>query len=101
MSAKAIAEATGKRLLNAHLPSNVFSPCRFASVDESTSWEKLKQDNTWLNSEVYTYLFLDIMQSGILERFSKVLPNSHFRNGGINRNWSKIFIIFFDNSMKH
>ena len=44
---------------------------------------------------------LSLSQSGILERFSKVLPNSHFRNGGISRNWSNIFIIFFDNNMKH
>ena len=40
-------------------------------------------------------------QSGILEGFSKVLPISHFRNGGIKRNWSKIFIFFFPNSMKY
>ena len=33
-------------------------------------------------------------QSGILERFSKVLPNSNFRNGGIKKNWSNIFIVF-------
>ena len=29
----------------------------------------------------------------ILEGFSKVLPDSHFRNGGIKRNWSNIFMI--------
>ena len=40
------------------------------------------------------------MHSGILEEFSKVLSNSHFRNGGIKRNWSKIFVIFFANSVK-
>ena len=34
-----------------------------------------------------------VRQSGILDGFSKVLPNSHFRNGGIKRNWSKISII--------
>ena len=27
-----------------------------------------------------------VRQSGILDGFSKVLPNSHFRNGGIKRN---------------
>ena len=32
---------------------------------------------------------------------SKLLPNSHFRNGGIKRNWSKILIIFFANLMKY
>ena len=40
-------------------------------------------------------------QSGILEGFSKVLPNSHFRNGGIKRNWINIFINFCANSMKY
>ena len=29
------------------------------------------------------------------------LPNFHFGNGGITRNWSKLFIIFFANSMKY
>ena len=38
---------------------------------------------------------------GILYGFSKVLPNSHFRNAGIKRNWSNIYIIFFANSMKY
>ena len=40
-------------------------------------------------------------QSGILEGFSQIIPNSFFRNGGIKRNWSKIFIIFFVNNMKY
>ena len=42
-----------------------------------------------------------LTQSGILEGFSNVLPNFHFRNGGIKRNWSKIFINFFANSMEY
>ena len=40
-------------------------------------------------------------QIGIQEGFSKVLPKSNFRNGGIKRNWSKISIIFFANSMNN
>ena len=34
------------------------------------------------------------------EWYSKLLPNSHFRNGGIKRNWSKILTIFSANIMK-
>ena len=37
---------------------------------------------------------MELYQNCILEGFSKVLPNSHFRNGRIKRNWSNIFIIF-------
>ena len=33
-------------------------------------------------------------QSDILERFSSELPNSHFGNGGITRNWSNLFMSF-------
>ena len=49
----------------------------------------------------YPVMVVGLYQSGILEGFYKVLPNSHFRNGGIKRNWSKIIIIFFANSMKY
>lgn len=51
MSAKAISEATGKRLLNEHLAPGVFAPCRFASVTEDTKWETLAQENSWLKNE--------------------------------------------------
>ena len=37
------------------------------------------------------FIFFD--QSGILEGFSNELPNSHFKNVGISRNWSDIFVI--------
>lgn len=48
MSAKAISEATGKRLLNENLAPGVFAPCRFASVTEDTKWDTLAQENSWL-----------------------------------------------------
>jgi len=51
MSAKAISEATGKRLLNEHLPSGVFIPNRFASVTEDTRFDSLAQENPWLQNE--------------------------------------------------
>lgn len=51
MSAKAISEATGKRLLNEHLAPGVFAPCRFASVTEDTKWDTLAQENSWLKNE--------------------------------------------------
>lgn len=51
MSAKAIREATGKTLLNKHLSSGTFSPCRFASVTEDTKWEELAQQHPWLENE--------------------------------------------------
>ena len=38
-------------------------------------------------------------QSKIDKKVPKVLLNSHLRNGGIKRNWSKRFIIF-GNSLK-
>ncbi|KAF4524526.1 hypothetical protein B566_EDAN002798 [Ephemera danica] len=52
MSAKAIREATGKALLNQHLPSDCgAAQCRFASVDEDTKWEALATSNPWLKNE--------------------------------------------------
>ena len=54
-----------------------------------------------LNFYVYIWRPLEPKQSGILEGFSKVLPNSHFRNDGIKRNWINIFINFCANSMKY
>ena len=53
MSARAIREATGKRLLNEHLASNSgAAKCRFASIDEQTDWDTLQGANPWLNNEV-------------------------------------------------
>ena len=45
-------------------------------------------------------IFLGLRQSGI-QKFSNELPNSDFRNGGITRNSSKLFMIFFAISMKY
>ena len=57
MSAKAISEATGKRLLNNHLPSEVCCSCRFASINETTSWAEIKEKHHWLSTEVRSRLF--------------------------------------------
>ena len=60
MSAKAIREETGKRILNAQLANGVCAPCRFAAVTEDTDWNKLVSNNPWLLKEVIensSYLF--------------------------------------------
>jgi len=52
MSARAISEASGKRLLNCQLEANCGAAvCRFASVTPETDWDKLAAENAWLNSE--------------------------------------------------
>lgn len=51
MSAKAIREATGKNLLNKHLPSGVSSECRFVPVCPDTQWEDLAAQHPWLATE--------------------------------------------------
>ena len=51
MSAKAIREATGKRLLNGALGA-VAAPCRFAAVLHDTCWNQLVRENSWLLTEV-------------------------------------------------
>eukprot|EP00092_Neocalanus_flemingeri_P022080 GFUD01023949.1.p1 GENE.GFUD01023949.1~~GFUD01023949.1.p1 ORF type:complete len:1085 (-),score=306.08 GFUD01023949.1:345-3599(-) len=52
MSARAISEASGKRLLNCQLEANCGAAvCRFASVTSETDWDKLAAENAWLNSE--------------------------------------------------
>jgi len=52
MSARAISEASGKRLLNCQLEANCGAAvCRFASVTTETDWDKLAAENAWLNSE--------------------------------------------------
>ena len=38
-----------------------------------------------------------LLQSGILKGFSNELPNSNCMNGGITRNWSKLFMILLVN----
>lgn len=53
MSAKAIREATGKALLNQHLPAGSgAAQCRYASVDEDSKWEAVVAGNPWLQNEV-------------------------------------------------
>ena len=55
MSARAISEASGKRILNGTLESNCGSAvCRFATVTPETDWDRLAADHGWLNSEVET-----------------------------------------------
>jgi len=52
MSARAVSEASGKRLLNCQLEANCGAAvCRFASVTTETDWDKLAAENAWLNSE--------------------------------------------------
>uniref|UniRef100_V5I497 ATP-citrate synthase n=1 Tax=Ixodes ricinus TaxID=34613 RepID=V5I497_IXORI len=48
MSAKAISEATGKRLLNEHLAEGLAAPCLFAQVTPDTHWQTLQQTHPWL-----------------------------------------------------
>ena len=53
MSARAISEACGKRLLNENLPSEAGAAiCRFAAVKEDVKWDDLAHKNAWLTSEV-------------------------------------------------
>lgn len=53
MSARAISEACGKRLLNENLPSEAGAAiCRFAAVKEDVKWDDLAHKNQWLSSEV-------------------------------------------------
>jgi len=52
MSARAISEASGKRLLQDQLGSaSGAGLSRFASVTETTNWEQLAVDHPWLKSE--------------------------------------------------
>ena len=52
MSARAVSEASGKRILNSQLEANCGAAvCRFASVTPETNWDKLGAENGWLNSE--------------------------------------------------
>lgn len=51
MSAKAISEATGKRLLTEHLSPGVAAPCQFAQVTPDTNWQALKQQHPWLQQQ--------------------------------------------------
>jgi hypothetical protein len=52
MSARAISEASGKRLLQAELVGCSLGQARFASVTDETDWDKLVAENPWLKTEV-------------------------------------------------
>ena len=52
-------------------------------------------------SRIPLYAGIGLMQSCILEGFSNELPNTHFRNGGISRNWSKLFMKFLAKCITH
>ena len=52
MSAKAIHEATAKRLLNSSVDSNQFIQSRVAVVTENTDWQSLTLQHPWLQTEV-------------------------------------------------
>lgn len=53
MSAKAIREATGKDLINRHLPAGTAAvKCNFASVDEGSNWDDLLLKESWLKTQV-------------------------------------------------
>jgi len=49
MSARAISEACGKRILSEQLAGA--APCRFVSIKEDTDWSKLEAAHPWLTSE--------------------------------------------------
>ncbi|KAF5272799.1 hypothetical protein FQA39_LY07826 [Lamprigera yunnana] len=52
MSAKAIREATGKDLINRHLPTGTAAVrCRFASVNQDTKFAELLDLHPWLKTE--------------------------------------------------
>lgn len=49
MSAKAIREATGKRILNEHLECpQVAAPCTFATVTSINKWNEIVSNNPWI-----------------------------------------------------
>lgn len=50
MSAKAISEACGKRLLNQFLTTAAKS--KFASVSDATDFDRVLADNNWLTTQV-------------------------------------------------
>jgi len=52
MSARAISEASGKRLLNEQLGAESgAAQCRFAAYHEGDDWNKIEIENPWLKSE--------------------------------------------------
>jgi ATP citrate (pro-S)-lyase len=53
MSAKAVSEASGKRLLNSVLTTAAKSI--FASVNESSNFDEILRDNPWLSNTVSSF----------------------------------------------
>ena len=51
MSAKAIREVDGKRLLNQHLKSSHFVRARVISIDENTRWSDVTAQHPWTKQE--------------------------------------------------
>lgn len=52
MSSKAISEATGKDLINRHLPAGTaVATCRLVTVQEDTDWDEILAKNLWLTTE--------------------------------------------------
>ncbi|XP_013193819.2 ATP-citrate synthase [Amyelois transitella] len=52
MSSKAIYEATGKDLINRHIPpGTALVPCRFVTFEQSTVWEDEVGKNPWLTKD--------------------------------------------------
>jgi len=51
MSARAISEASGKRLLNEQLGDCGAAQCRFAAFEEGNDWNKIESENPWLKTE--------------------------------------------------
>ena len=52
----------------------------------------------WHGLVIILYVYIDPQGT---ERFSNELPNFHFMNGRILRNWSNIFIIFLVDFTAH
>lgn len=55
MSAKAVSEASGKRLLNSVLTTSAKS--QFASINESSNFDEVLRENPWLNQTVRIIVF--------------------------------------------
>jgi CMP-2-keto-3-deoxyoctulosonic acid synthetase len=55
MSAKAISEASGKRLLNQFLTTAAKS--KFASVSHAADFDRIAADNNWLSTQVLLTCF--------------------------------------------
>ncbi|KAH7966214.1 hypothetical protein HPB49_014500 [Dermacentor silvarum] len=66
MSAKAINEATGKRLLNEHLAPGAAAPCEFAVVNPDTHWDTLRNSHPWLATQASSTAWLQETVAGLI-----------------------------------